>query len=85
MAKAKVEGVQTETVKTPEVDEGTNPSVETEEPVVKSGFKKVKAAEFRGSYKDAQFDDDGVCQRITEKTLNELQTDFPGIELEELN
>lgn len=68
-----VEGV----VRAEETDE------ETFEPVIKSGFMKVKAEQFRGSYKDAQFDDDGVCPRISKGTLELLQMDFPGIKIVE--
>jgi hypothetical protein len=73
----------------PEVTVEDSPDVTTtkntvEEPVIKSGFKKVKASEFRGTYKDAQFDDNGVCKNISETTLNSLLTDFPNIKLEEI-
>lgn len=55
-----------------------------EEPFIKSGFRKVRANEFRGSYKDAQFDDNCICHRISEATIESLKTDFPGIQLEEI-
>lgn len=51
------------------------------ERVVKSNFARIQLKNFRGSYKDAQFDDDGVCARISQETLTALKTQFPGIEV----
>lgn len=56
----------------------------TEEPIIKSGFRKIKASNFRGSYQDAKFDDEGCCE-ITETTLASLKADYPGIEIEEVD
>lgn len=51
------------------------------EGIVKSGFLKVKIRDFRGSFLDAKFDDDGVCDRISEQTLRTLASEFPGIDV----
>ena len=48
-------------------------------PVVKSNFAKVQVEGFCGTYKDAKFDDEGVCERISLETLECLSKDFPGI------
>ncbi|MBS1796993.1 MAG: hypothetical protein JSS81_24415 [Acidobacteria bacterium] len=53
-----------------------------EEPIVKSGFKKIRVKEFRGSFGRAKFDDDGICEAIDEETFNQLRKQFPGAEYE---
>lgn len=52
-----------------------------EQPLVKGGFLKVRINNFRGTFKDALFDDDGVCERISEETMRTLANDFPGVEV----
>jgi len=52
--------------------------------VVKSGFRKIRIPGFAGLYKDATFADDGTCDRVSETTLADLKSDFPGAEIEEL-
>jgi hypothetical protein len=53
-----------------------------EEPVIKSGFAKVKLENFTGgTYRDAQFDGEGVCERISRETLESLAQQFPGIKV----
>ncbi|MBS1795780.1 MAG: hypothetical protein JSS81_18135 [Acidobacteria bacterium] len=58
---------------------------ETEEPIVKSGCKKIKVKDFRGSFGRAKFDDDGICEAIDEETFNQLRKQFPGAEYEFLD
>ena len=54
---------------------------ELEQPIVKSNFLKVQIRDFRGSFLDAKFDDNGVCERISEQTLRTLASEFPGIDV----
>lgn len=55
-----------------------------DEPVVKSGYKKVRVKDFRGTFGDAKFNDDCVCDAISDETLAILNKQFPGAEIEEL-
>jgi hypothetical protein len=66
-------------------DDENPPTEDSSEPFIKSGFRKVRAKQFFGSYKDVRFGDDGVCERISDATLAALQSDYPGIELEEID
>lgn len=80
-------GDETTENKAPEVteEEYSNRNGDAGEEIVKSGFRKVKVKDFRGSYADAKFDDNGVCAEISEKTLEELKAQFPGAEFEEID
>lgn len=57
--------------------------IEPKVTTLKSNFAKVQLNNFRGSYKDAFFNDDGVCSRISKDTLEALKRDFPGINVTE--
>lgn len=63
----------------------SNETAAEDQPVVKSGGRRVKVKDFFGSYKDAQFNDDGVCSKISDATLDSLRADYPGAEIEELS
>ncbi len=51
------------------------------EPVIKRGWQKVHAKGFVGNYKGVVFDDEGICPRITDATLEALQADYPGLKV----
>lgn len=51
--------------------------------LVKRGFARVRIPEFRGSFEDAVFDDNGVCERINEATFASLIRQFPGAQVAE--
>ena len=82
---AETEVVETEVVETEVVE--TALSEETPESfsdkIIKSGFKKVRTAQFRGSYQDTFFNDD--CEAvISEQTLAVWKSEFPNAVIEEI-
>jgi hypothetical protein len=66
-------------------ESGENAPAEESADVVKSGFYKVKVDKFSGSYKDAVFDDNGICSRISVDTLLALKSQYPGAKITPLD
>lgn len=72
----------------PEVVANPTPAVapeaeETSEETVKVGFKKVRVADFRGSFAGTTFDDNCEAE-ISDTDLELLTKQFPGAEVVEL-
>ena len=63
------------------IESAAKNAFDPEEPIIKSGFAKVRISNFRGGYGDAHFNDDGLCERISHGTLDELLKQFPGVEI----
>lgn len=70
--------------KTTETETGDVETIAENEPVLKSGFKKVVFPGFTGTYKDAYFDDNGVCAEISKDTLELLSKQYKDAEIEEV-
>ena len=56
---------------------------EVDDQLIKTGFRKIRVAEFRGSYRDAHFDDDGEAE-LSDTTYDAFRSEFPGAVVEEL-
>lgn len=74
----------TETPAPPATETETPESAATEEPIVKSGFKKVRVAEMRGSFGNAKFNDDCEAE-ISYETFELLRKHFPEANIEVLD
>lgn len=65
-------------------DSGADTKSDDDEEVVKSNFVKIRVKDFRGSFGNAFFDDNGVCEHCDAATAKALQEHFPGAEVEVL-
>lgn len=54
-----------------------------DDPLVKTGFRKIRVAEFRGSYRDTWFSDDGEAE-ISAATYDAFRAEFPGAVVEDI-
>lgn len=74
-----------ETPETPETAETPAPGADDmdDEVMLKSNFFKIRIKNFRGTFSDAVFDDNGMCERISESTLRQLIDQFPNADFEE--
>lgn len=61
------------------------PETSPEEPIVKSGARKIRIKELFGTYKDTHFDDEGICQNMSDETFEQLKKDFPEEVIETLD